>query len=140
GGRTMGARVLLGAVRGPGWHPVGAEPCPGQGAAHRRHEVQPGRIRVPVMSFVDELSWRGLVHQVSDPSLAARMRSERLTLYSGFDPTSDSLHVGNLLQILALMRAQRGGHRPIAVVGGATGMIGDPSGKSEERKFLPEEE
>jgi tyrosyl-tRNA synthetase len=68
------------------------------------------------------------------------MREQRFTLYIGFDPTSDSLHVGSLLQILALMRAQRAGHRPIAVVGGATGMIGDPSGKSEERRFLSEED
>jgi tyrosyl-tRNA synthetase len=86
------------------------------------------------------LTWRGLVHQSTDPGLAERMRKERMTLYIGFDPTADSLHVGSLLQILALMRAQRAGHRPIAVVGGATGMIGDPSGKSEERKFLSEED
>ena len=85
------------------------------------------------MSFVEELTWRALVHQTTDPNLAARLRSECVTLYVGFDPTADSLHVGHLLQILALVRAQQAGHRPIAVVGGATGMIGDPSGKSEER-------
>src|SRR6476661_7437095 len=92
------------------------------------------------MSFVDELTWRGLVHQKTDEQLASLMSKEPWTVYIGFDPTADSLHVGSLLQILALMRAQRAGHRPIAVVGGATGMIGDPSGKSEERKFLSESE
>src|SRR5262245_465804 len=92
------------------------------------------------MAFVEELSWRGLCHQATDPALGERMQREPMTVYIGFDQTSDSLHWGTLLQILALMRAQRAGHRPIAVVGGATGMIGDPSGKSEERKFLSEDE
>ncbi len=84
-----------------------------------------------------ELSWRGLVHQATDPAgignwLAAQSR----TVYAGFDPTSDSLHVGHLVPLMMLRRFQRAGHRPIAVVGGATGMIGDPSGKSEERNLL----
>jgi tyrosyl-tRNA synthetase len=85
--------------------------------------------------FLEELAWRGLVHQQSDPALAERMR-EPMTLYIGFDPTAPSLHIGSLLQILALRRAQDAGHKPIAVVGGATGLIGDPSGKAEERKLL----
>ena len=88
------------------------------------------------MSFVGELTWRGLVSQSTDPALADKMRAEPFTVYAGFDPTADSLHVGSLLPILALRRAQLAGHRPIAVVGGATGMVGDPSGKSEERKLL----
>jgi len=87
-------------------------------------------------SFVDELAWRGLVQQKTDEQLGALMEKERFTVYCGFDPTSSSLHLGNLLQILALMRAQRAGHRPIALVGGATGMVGDPSGKTAERKLL----
>ena len=89
------------------------------------------------MSFVEELTWRGLVQQSTDPELAAKMRAEPFTLYIGFDPTADSLHVGSLLPLLTLVRAQRAGHKPIALVGGATGMIGDPSGKTEERKLMP---
>ncbi|MGZ3427819.1 MAG: tyrosine--tRNA ligase [Polyangia bacterium] len=92
------------------------------------------------MSFVEELTWRGLVHQSTDPELAAKMRAEPFTFYIGFDPSSDSLGIGNLVQILTLMRAQRAGHKPIALVGGATGMVGDPSGKSEERKLLTRED
>ena len=90
------------------------------------------------MSFVAELGWRGLVHQLTDPSLEAKLAAAPQTIYCGFDPTSDSMHVGNLVPILALVRAQKAGHRPIAVVGGATGMIGDPSGKSAERNLLDE--
>jgi tyrosyl-tRNA synthetase len=92
------------------------------------------------MSFVEELTWRGLVQQSTDPELAAKMRAEPFTLYIGFDPTADSLHVGSLLPLLTLIRAQRAGHKPIALVGGATGMVGDPSGKSEERKLMSLEE
>jgi tyrosyl-tRNA synthetase len=92
------------------------------------------------MSFVEELTWRGLLQQSSDPELAAKMRAEPFTLYCGFDPTSDSLHIGNLVPLLALMRAQRAGHTPIALVGGATGMVGDPSGKTEERKLMSRED
>jgi tyrosyl-tRNA synthetase len=87
-------------------------------------------------SFVDELAWRGLVHQSTDEQLGALMQKERFTVYCGFDPTAPSLHLGNFIQILGLMRAQRAGHKAIAVVGGATGMVGDPSGKSAERKLL----
>jgi tyrosyl-tRNA synthetase len=92
------------------------------------------------MSFVEELTWRGLVQQSTDPELAAKMREKSFTLYAGFDPTADSLHVGHLLPLLALVRAQKAGHRPIALVGGATGMIGDPSFKAEERKLLARED
>ena len=84
-----------------------------------------------------ELEWRGLIHQVTDPpNFQAWLLEEPRTAYAGFDPTSDSLHVGNLMPLLYLRRFQQAGHRPIALVGGATGMIGDPSGKSEERNLL----
>ena len=88
------------------------------------------------MSFVAELRWRGLVHQLTDPALEQVLTQASRTIYVGFDPSADSLHVGSLIPILALVRAQRAGHRPVAVVGGATGMIGDPSGKSAERNLL----
>jgi tyrosyl-tRNA synthetase len=87
-------------------------------------------------SLFDELTWRGLVHQVTDPALGAVLASERITAYIGFDPTADSLHVGSLQQICTLRRLQLAGHRPIALVGGGTGMIGDPSFKSDERVLL----
>jgi tyrosyl-tRNA synthetase len=90
-------------------------------------------------TFFDELTWRGLVHQVTDAGLSAVLASERLTAYIGFDPTADSLHVGSLQQICMLRRLQDAGHRPIALLGGGTGMIGDPSGKSEERVLLTPE-
>jgi len=84
-----------------------------------------------------DLSWRGLVYQSTDPTvLSAWLRSASRTLYAGIDPTADSLHVGSLLPLITLRRFQKAGHRPIALVGGATGMIGDPSGKSEERVLL----
>ena len=89
-----------------------------------------------VLGFVDELAWRGLVQQKTDERLSALLNAEPFTLYAGFDPTASSLHVGSLLPVLALKRAQLAGHRPVALVGGATGMVGDPSGKSEERKLL----
>jgi tyrosyl-tRNA synthetase len=84
----------------------------------------------------DELQWRGLIHQVTDPDLPKLLDTTSLTVYIGFDPTSDSLHVGSLLQLCNLRRFQEAGHRPIALAGGGTGMIGDPSGKSEERSLL----
>ena len=84
-------------------------------------------------SLFSDLEFRGLVKQVTDPELALVLSKEPLTLYVGFDPTSDSLHVGSLLPLLVLRRFQEAGHKVIAVVGGATGMIGDPSGKSQER-------
>jgi tyrosyl-tRNA synthetase len=90
-----------------------------------------------VTQLIDDLQWRGLVHQVTDgPGLAGLMDQGRVSAYIGFDPTADSLHVGHLQQILLLRRLQEAGHRPIALVGGGTGMIGDPSGKSEERNLL----
>ncbi|MDQ3758200.1 MAG: tyrosine--tRNA ligase [Actinomycetota bacterium] len=86
-----------------------------------------------------ELEWRGLVHQVTDPELPALLDRASLTGYIGFDPTADSLHVGNLLQLCNLRRFQEAGHTPIALAGGGTGMVGDPSGKSEERSLLTKE-
>ncbi len=83
-----------------------------------------------------ELEARGIVKQVTDPELGKTLSSEALTLYCGFDPTSDSLHIGSLLPLLTLRRFQQAGHRVIALVGGATGMIGDPSFKTQERKLL----
>jgi tyrosyl-tRNA synthetase len=88
---------------------------------------------------LDELRWRGLVHQVTDPEHLGRWLHEPRIVYAGFDPTSDSLHAGSLLPLLLLRRFQQAGHQPIAVVGGATGMIGDPSGKSQERNLLDPE-
>ena len=85
----------------------------------------------------DDLVWRGLIHQATDEThLAQWLRSGSRTLYVGFDPTASSLHVGSLLPLMMLRRFQKAGHKPIALVGGATGMIGDPSGKSEERNLL----
>ncbi|MDA8283783.1 MAG: tyrosine--tRNA ligase [Actinomycetota bacterium] len=89
-----------------------------------------------VVTLFDDLSWRGLVHQVTDDALPDLLSRERFTAYVGFDPTADSLHVGNLQQICTLRRLQLAGHRPIALVGGGTGMVGDPSGKSDERVLL----
>jgi len=91
------------------------------------------------MKFFDDLTWRGLIQQTSDPRVAELLSTQSLTAYCGFDPTADSLHVGSLLQILNLVRLQKAGHKPIAVVGGATGMIGDPSGKTQERSLLDNE-
>jgi len=88
------------------------------------------------IDFLADLHARGLVHQVTSDELAGLLRSGSMTAYIGFDPTADSLHVGSLLPVLALARLQRAGHRPIAVMGGGTGMIGDPSGKSSERNLL----
>jgi tyrosyl-tRNA synthetase len=89
------------------------------------------------MSILEELKWRGLLADcTAEAELARRLASGPITLYCGFDPTADSLHVGNLVPLLALRRFQRAGHRPIAVAGGATGSIGDPSGKTQERQLL----
>lgn len=90
------------------------------------------------MTFVDELRWRGMVHDIM-PGTEEQLKKEMTTGYIGFDPTADSLHIGNLLPIMMLVQLQRAGHKPLALVGGATGMVGDPSGKSEERKFLDED-
>ncbi len=91
------------------------------------------------MSYLDEMKWRGLIQQVSDERLGEMMSGEKFTLYSGFDPTASSFHVGNLMPLLALRRAAEHGHTPVLLVGGATGMIGDPSGKADERKLLSAE-
>ncbi len=91
------------------------------------------------MSILDELKWRGLIADCTDAAELAGKISSPLTLYCGFDPTADSLHVGNLVPLLALRRFQLLGHHPIAVAGGATGSIGDPSGKTAERQLLTQE-
>lgn len=88
--------------------------------------------------LIQELQWRGLIHQIM-PGTEEQLQKEMTTGYVGFDPTADSLHVGSLVPIILLMHLQRHGHKPIALVGGATGMIGDPTGKSAERNLLDEE-
>jgi tyrosyl-tRNA synthetase len=90
------------------------------------------------MNFVDELRWRGMIHDVM-PGTAEQLEKEMTTAYVGIDPTADSLHIGHLVSIMMLKHLQLAGHKPLALVGGATGMIGDPSGKSEERNLLSEE-
>jgi tyrosyl-tRNA synthetase len=87
-----------------------------------------------------DLEWRRLVHQVTDPQLAKLLDGDTLTAYAGLDPTADSLHVGHLLQLFNLRRLQRGGHRAIGLLGGGTGMIGDPGGRTEERQLLDPEQ
>ena len=89
-------------------------------------------------NFVEELQWRGMVHDVM-PDTEEHLMEEMRSAYIGFDPTADSLHIGNLVPIMLLSFYQRCGHKPFALVGGATGMIGDPSGKSSERNLLDEE-
>ena len=91
------------------------------------------------MSIIDELKWRGLVADCTDAAELEKKIAAPITLYCGFDPTADSLHVGNLVPLLALRRFQLLGHHPIAVAGGATGSIGDPSGKTAERQLLTKE-
>jgi tyrosyl-tRNA synthetase len=93
--------------------------------------TQPGLVR-----FLDELEWRGILHATT-PGLRARLETGRpISAYNGFDPTGDSLHVGHLIPVMGLVRFQRHGGKPIALVGGGTGMIGDPSGRSSERNLL----
>jgi tyrosyl-tRNA synthetase len=91
------------------------------------------------VSILEELKWRGLIADCTDAAELAKKISAPITLYCGFDPTADSLHAGNLVPLLALRRFQLLGHHPIAVAGGATGMIGDPSGKMQERQLLTKE-
>jgi tyrosyl-tRNA synthetase len=93
----------------------------------------------PTPSLLDELTWRGMVYQYTD-GLADALAMGELTGYAGFDPTAPSLHVGSLVPVMGLAHLQRAGHRPIAVVGGGTGMIGDPSGKMAERQLASPEE
>lgn len=87
--------------------------------------------------LIQELQWRGLIHNIM-PGTEEQLEKEMTTGYCGFDPTADSLHVGSLVPIILLMHLQKNGHRPVALVGGATGMIGDPTGKSAERNLLDE--
>ena len=90
------------------------------------------------MNFIEELTWRGMIHTVM-PGTEEQLSKEMTTAYLGIDPTADSLHIGHLVGVMMLKHFQRAGHKPIALVGGATGMIGDPSMKSQERKLLDEE-
>ncbi|MCK5693042.1 MAG: tyrosine--tRNA ligase, partial [Bacteroidales bacterium] len=87
--------------------------------------------------LVDELKWRGMIHDIM-PGTEELLGKEQVSVYVGIDPTADSLHIGHLVGVMMLKRLQHAGHRPIALVGGATGMIGDPSGKSQERNLLDE--
>lgn len=96
------------------------------------------RKKTVKMNFVQDLRWRGIIHDMM-PGTEEQLNREMTAGYIGFDPTSDSLHVGSFAQIMLLKRFQLAGHKPVVVVGGATGMIGDPSGKSEERNLLDEE-
>src|SRR3954469_2985452 len=90
-------------------------------------------------SLLDELSWRGMIYQQTD-GLADALATAQVSAYVGFDPTASSLHVGSLVPVMGLAHLQRAGHRPVALVGGGTGMIGDPSGRTSERQLLSEEE
>jgi tyrosyl-tRNA synthetase len=89
-------------------------------------------------NLVEELRWRGMIHDIM-PGTEEQLNKEMTTAYIGFDPTSDSLHIGSMVPIILLMHLYRSGHKPIALIGGATGMIGDPSGKSDERNLLTED-
>ncbi len=91
------------------------------------------------MNFVEELQWRGMLHN-SIPETEAHLNAQMRKAYIGFDPTASSLGVGNMVQIMTLLHFQQSGHKPVALIGGATGMVGDPSGKSAERNLLGEEE
>lgn len=91
-----------------------------------------------IKSFIEELRWRGMIHDIM-PGTEELLNKESIAGYIGFDPTADSLHIGNLVQIMTLVHFQRCGHKPYALVGGATGMVGDPSGKSAERNLLSED-
>ena len=91
------------------------------------------------MNLIEELRWRGMLQDIM-PGTEEQLSKEMTTAYIGFDPTADSLHIGSLVPILLLVHLQKAGHKPIALVGGATGMVGDPSGKSEERNLLSEEQ
>src|SRR5829696_1785130 len=90
------------------------------------------------MNLIDELKWRGMIQDIM-PGTEEQLKKEMTSGYIGFDPTADSLHIGSLVPILLLVHLQKAGHKPIALIGGATGMVGDPSGKSEERNLLNEE-
>lgn len=89
------------------------------------------------MNFVDELKWRGMIHDIM-PGTEEQLAKGQTTAYVGIDPTADSLHVGHLVSVMMMKHFQMAGHKPIFIIGGATGMIGDPSGKSLERNLLDE--
>ena len=89
-------------------------------------------------NLIEELRWRGLIQDII-PGTEEKLTKEPVTAYVGFDPTADSLHIGSLIPIIVLVHLQKFGHKPLALVGGATGMVGDPSGKSEERNLLSKE-
>ena len=91
-----------------------------------------------MQQLIDELQWRGMIQDIM-PGTKEQLEKEMTTAYIGFDPTADSLHIGSLVPIILLVHLQKAGHKPIALVGGATGMVGDPSGKSEERNLLSED-
>src|SRR5579885_1547190 len=90
------------------------------------------------MNLIEELQWRGMIQDIM-PGTEDQLNKEMTSGYIGFDPTADSLHIGSLVPILLLVHLQKAGHKPIALLGGATGMVGDPSGKSAERNLLSEE-
>lgn len=89
-------------------------------------------------NFIEEMQWRGMIHDIM-PGTEEQLNKEVTSAYIGFDPTADSLHIGSLVQIMTLVHFQRAGHKPYALVGGATGMVGDPTGKSQERNLLSED-
>src|SRR5882757_6046038 len=91
------------------------------------------------MNLFEDYQWRGIVDDVT-PDLPAALATEKLTAYIGFDPSAASLHVGSLLPVMGLARLQKFGHTPIAIAGGGTGLIGDPSGKTKERQLLTREQ
>ena len=101
-----------------------------------KHKVKPN-TQMAIKNFVEELEWRGMIHSIM-PGTQEQLQKEMSTAYVGIDPTADSLHIGHLVSVMILKHFQMCGHRPIALVGGATGMIGDPSGKSQERNLLDE--
>src|SRR5690242_1230822 len=90
-------------------------------------------------ALLEELRWRGFLEAVTSDDLDAYLNEARRTIYVGFDPTADSLHLGSLIPVMGLAHVQRHGHRPLVLVGGGTGLIGDPSGKSSERTLLTKE-
>src|SRR5688572_15840507 len=91
------------------------------------------------MNLIEELRWRGMLQDIM-PGTEDQLLKEMTSGYIGFDPTADSLHIGSMVQIILLLHLQKAGHKPLALVGGATGMIGDPTGKSDERNLLSDEE
>src|SRR4051794_37130143 len=111
---------------------------------YRRRVASVGTIRTVSdqvkSSFLEELRWRGFLEAAISEDLDAFLNASRRTMYVGFDPSADSLHLGSLIPVMALAHAQRHGHRPLVLVGGGTGLIGDPSGKATERVLLTEDQ